>query len=316
MDGDRRCGVVKIVEARQFSRTMTGLGRPVWVCAACQFRATYREGLVCLAPEIMEAPTGYDPKFFDELVKFEESNFWFVNRARLIAVLMRTHFPQAANFLEIGCGTGSVLMALREAFPNLNLSGSEQYPRGLVFARRRLDDGVTLVQMDARHILARDEFDVIGAFDVIEHIREEEDVLAEIRAALKPGGGTIISVPQHPWLWSPADDAACHQRRYARGELEAKLARAGLRVLQSTSFNALSLPLMIASRTNMNLRARHESKPDPFSEFNIGPSLNRALSSVLRLEVALTSAGIRWPLGGSRSSWRSDPLEHAPHGPP
>jgi SAM-dependent methyltransferase len=167
------------------------------------------------------------------------------------------------------------------------------------FARRRLGDGVTLVQMDARRIPAREEFDVTGAFNVDEHIREDEAVLAEIRAALKPAGGAIISVPQHPWLWSPADDAALHQRRYARGELEAKLERAGLRILHSTSFNTLLLPLMLASRTLMNLRARR-TKPDALAEFNIALSLNRALSAVLRLEVELISAGMRWPLGGSR----------------
>ena len=270
-----------------------------WACTACRFRATQCEGLVCLAPEIIEAASGYDPKLFGELVRFEESNFWFVNRAHLIAGLIRKNFPTARNFLEIGCGTGSVLLALRKSLPKLNLTGSELYPRGLLFARRRLGDGVTLVQMDARFIPARSEFDVIGAFDVVEHIREDEDVLAEIHTALKPGGGAIISVPQHPWLWSPADDAALHQRRYGRGELEAKLRRAGLRVLWSSSFNALLLPLMMASRTIMKLRARR-SKTDALAEFNIAPSLNRVLSAVLRLEVGLTLAGMRWPFGGSR----------------
>jgi SAM-dependent methyltransferase len=271
-----------------------------WVCPACRFCTTYREGLACLAPEIIEAAGTYDPELFGELIRFEESNFWFVNRARFITGLIRKHFPRAGNFLEIGCGTGSILLALRKALPKLNLTGSDPYPHGLAFARRRLGGSVTLVQMDARLIPARSEFDVIGAFDVVEHIREDEDVLAEIRNALKPGGGTIISVPQHPWLWSPADDAACHQRRYARGELERKLERAGLRVLWSTSFNALLLPLMMASRTIMNLRAYRHARPDPWAEFRIAPWLNRALSSVLRLELSLTAAGIRWPLGGSR----------------
>lgn len=275
-----------------------------WACVACQFRVTRREGFACLAPEIIDSATGYDPKLFDDLVRFEESNFWFVNRARLIEALLRKYFPKAREFLEIGCGTGSVLLALRKALPEINLTGSEQYPRGLVFARQRLGESATLVQMDARLIPAREEFDIIGAFDVIEHIREDEDVLAEIRVALKPGGGTIIAVPQHPWLWSPADDAALHQRRYARGELEAKLERAGLRVLYSTSFNALLLPLMMASRTIMNFRAWRGTEPDAMAdvmaEFNIAPSLNRVLSSLLRFEVGLTFAGIRWPLGGSR----------------
>jgi SAM-dependent methyltransferase len=271
-----------------------------WACTACQLRVTRHEGFACLAPESLAAPSGYDPELFAEYVKFEESNFWFVNRARLITALLRKYFPEARDFLELGCGTGSVLLTLRRSLPNLNLSGSEQYPRGLVFAHRRLGESVTLVQMDARRILARDEFDVIGAFDVIEHIRDDEDVLAEIRAALKPKGGTMIAVPQHPWLWSPADDAVLHERRYARGELEAKLERTGLRVLHSTSFNALLLPFMLASRTIMNFRAWRHTAPDVMAEFNIAPWLNRALLSILRLEVGLIEAGIRWPLGGSR----------------
>jgi SAM-dependent methyltransferase len=266
---------------------------------ACQFRLTYREEFVCLAPETLQSPSGYDQKLFGELVRFEESNFWFVNRARLIAELVRKHFPIANNFLEIGCGTGSVLLALRKALPHLKLTGCEQYPLGLVFAHRRLGNGVTLVQMDAHRIPAREEFDVIGAFDVVEHIREDEDVIAEIRTALKPGGGAIISVPQHPWLWSPTDDAAFHQRRYACGELEAKVERAGLRVVQSTSFNTLLLPMMMASRILMKVRA-WRTTPDVLAEFKIAPALNRFLSTVLRLEVGLISAGIRWPLGGSR----------------
>jgi SAM-dependent methyltransferase len=272
---------------------------PDWVCMACQFRLTYREEFVCLAPETLQCPSGYDQKLFGELVRFEESNFWFVNRARLIAELVRKHFPIANNFLEIGCGTGSVLLALRKALPQLKLTGCEQYPLGLVFAHRRLGNGVMLVQMDAHRIPAREEFDVIGAFDVIEHIRDDEDVLAEILAALKPGGGAIISVPQHPWLWSPTDDAAFHQRRYACGELEAKVERAGLRVVQSTSFNTLLLPMMMASRILMKVRA-WRTTPDVLAEFKIAPAFNRLLSAVLRLEVRLISAGIRWPLGGSR----------------
>ena len=273
---------------------------PDWICPACQRCVTLREGFVSLAPEMIATSTTYDPKLFTCLLTFEESNFWFVNRARLIVALMRKWFGGADNFLEIGCGTGSVLLAVRKAFRQLQLLGTEQYPSGLVFARQRLDTDVTLLQMDARAIPAREEFDVIGAFDVLEHIPDDEDVLAQIRTALKPGGGAIISVPQHPWLWSPADDAACHQRRYSRGELKTKLERAGLRVLESTSFNALLLPVMIGSRAIMRARARGGGRPDPMSEFNIGRFSNRILSSVLRLEVALTSVGIRWPLGGSR----------------
>lgn len=59
-------------------------------------------------------------------------------------------------------------------------------------------------------------FDVIGAFDVIEHIEEDEKVLANLARAIVPGGALLITVPQHRWLWSATDDYACHVRRYTR----------------------------------------------------------------------------------------------------
>jgi SAM-dependent methyltransferase len=244
--------------------------------------------------------TGFDLQNFSTLVKFEQSNFWFVNRARLITALMQKYFPRARELLEIGSGTGSVLLALRTAFPQLTLVGSEMHLRGLAFARQRLGPGVVLLQMDARRIAARDEFDVIGAFDVIEHIAEDEQVLNEIFAALKRGGGTIIAVPQHPWLWSPEDDAAFHQRRYARGELEAKVEKAGFRIWDSTSFNCLLLPLMVASRLVTILRVQHGTGREQLAELKVGNWLNRVLSSVLRVEVNLACAGVSWPVGGSR----------------
>ena len=273
---------------------------PHSACDKCEFAVPLVDGIPCLAPELADTPLGFDLQHFSTLMKFEQSNFWFVNRARLITSLIQKYFPEACDFLEIGCGTGSVLLALQTALPQLILAGSDLHSCGLAFARQRLGPGVVLLQMDARRIAARGQFDVIGAFDVIEHVAEDEQVLSEIFAALKPGGGTIIAVPQHPWLWSPEDDAAFHQRRYARGELETKLEKAGFRVWNSTSFNCMLLPLMVASRLVMILRARHGIGHEPLAELKIGGRLNRALSSVLSLEVILTCAGLRWPAGGSR----------------
>jgi SAM-dependent methyltransferase len=271
-----------------------------WSCSGCSFIVLHRDGIPCLGSEPADSPAGFDPRLFATLGKSEESNFWFVNRAKLIVLLLQKYFPNARRVLEIGCGTGSVLLALRTAFPRLSLTGSELLPAGLAIARDRVGLHVLLLQMDARSIPAVEEFDVIGAFDVLEHIKEDEQVMSQIYSALEPGGGTIIAVPQHPWLWSPADQAACHQRRYARGELEAKLRRAGFRILHSTSFNSFLLPLVIASRTAMILKARAATEIEPLSELQIPNWLNRTLSKVLNLELALTTIGVCWPIGSSR----------------
>lgn len=53
----------------------------------------------------------------------------------------------------------------------------------------------------------RKEFDTIGVFDVLEHVHEDEQILAQMHRAVHPdGGGIMLTVPQHPWLWSPTDE--------------------------------------------------------------------------------------------------------------
>ena len=266
-------------------------------CQVCGFQIVRYSGFLCFAPELIDRAEGFDPALFEMLARIEETNFWFVNRARLIVALLQRYFPAARNVLEIGCGTGSVLLALQRAMPNLRLAGSELHPGGLQIARKRLGD-VLLVQMDARRIPARSEFDVIGVFDVIEHINDDDAVLEQMHAALKPGGGLIVTVPQHRWLWSKTDDAAHHMRRYERGEMERKLDQtaSGFRILRSTSYTSLLLPVMILSR----LLRRGRSEADPFAELQVSGWLNRALSSVLWLEIGLTRSGLNWPIGGSR----------------
>jgi SAM-dependent methyltransferase len=249
------------------------------------------------APQLADTVSGMDPVHFDELSRLEAGYFWFVARSELIVGLADRYFPHARRFLEIGCGTGTVLRDLAASRRWERLVGSELHPAGLVHARQRLPTGVEFVQMDARNIPADGVFDLTGAFDVIEHIADDERVLRGLRAATRDGGGTIIAVPQHPWLWSRADDLAHHERRYRRGEPEEKLRRNGFEILFSSSFTAVLLPLMAASRLKGGGK---QLEQDPFREFRINPRLNALLTAILRAEVRLTLAGWKWPAGGSR----------------
>jgi SAM-dependent methyltransferase len=203
--------------------------------------------------------------------------------------------------LEIGCGTGFVLAAFAQARPWLRLIGSEIHPSGLRFARQRLGDRAEFVQMDARIIPASDAFDLVGAFDVLEHIFEDEAVLSAVFSALAVGGGFIAAVPQHPFLWSEADEAGDHVRRYRRGELEAKLRAAGFDILFSTSYNAALLPVMILNRLARSRRpaTQHEQR-SPEQEMNLPPAINSVFRAILEAEVTLTLRGVSWPAGGSR----------------
>ena len=238
---------------------------------------------------------GFSPDYFAEVFQLESGNYWFRSRNRLLTWALGCYFPKASRLLEIGCGTGFVLSGFQQAFPHLELFGSELFSEGLDFACQRLP-GVSLLQMDARSIPYDREFDVIGAFDVLEHIDDDELVVEQMFRATKPGGGVILTVPQHQFLWSIVDEHAFHKRRYARRDLVGKMDRAGFRVIRSTSFVSALLPLMLLSR-----RRRHmtRAKYDPLAEYNINKTLNSALEKVLDMERFAIEKGASFPAGGS-----------------
>jgi ubiquinone/menaquinone biosynthesis C-methylase UbiE len=234
----------------------------------------------------------YDAALFEALASVEPESFWFRARNRLIVSTLRRHFPEGRSLLEVGCGTGFVLEALREAFPDWRLVGCEVYEAGLQVARARLS-GVELLQADARALPWRDELDVVGAFDVLEHVEEDEAVLAEMHAASRQG--IILLVPQHPRLWSAMDDVAHHVRRYSRRDLVAKVRTAGFRVEQATSFVSSLLPAMVLSRVARRVSAKSY---DPVAELQPG-RLNGVFERILDGERRLIERGVSLPAGGS-----------------
>jgi SAM-dependent methyltransferase len=266
-----------------------------WRCPQCGFEPPRIGGYPAFAPEHARGAIGYDPAQFAELARLEANNFWFRARNRLITWAIGRFFPGARNLLEVGCGTGFVLAGIAAAFPALKLAASEAASEGLAFSAARAP-GASLMQMDARRIPFRGEFDVVGAFDVIEHIEDDRAVLAELSAAAVPGGGVLISVPQHPKMWSEYDVRAGHVRRYRARELRSMTKEAGLEIVRMTSFVSVLLPLMYLSRLMQRAPA---AGYDPLVELRIAPWLNRILEGALDAERALIKAGLNLPVGGS-----------------
>ena len=266
-------------------------------CSHCGYVPAVIDGFIAYAPELALQAPGYDPEHYHHLAILEAGNFWFKARNRLILWLFGKHFPEARNYLEIGCGTGYVLSAISKSFPNLKSHGSEIFVEGLAIAAQRAPKAFVF-QMDARQLPFANAYDVIGAFDVIEHIQDDMCVLGQLGQALRSGGGLILTVPQHPWLWSAQDDFAHHVRRYRVGELEGKLAESGFVVRWSSSFVSLLLPVLALSRLARRKKAGPEC--DPFAEFKLPRWLNACLLGIMRTEIALLKAGIRFPAGGSR----------------
>ncbi len=263
---------------------------PSWICPSCGFAPPVLDDIPRFVVPLNN--DGFDPATFDKLVELEHGSFWFRSRNRLLVWAVERYFPTARSFFEIGCGTGYVLEGLHRALPHLRVVGAELHGEGLQHASQRVPS-VELLQMDARRIPFDSEFDLIGAFDVLEHIDDDERVLDELGAAVKPGGGILITVPQHPWLWSASDDYGEHKRRYRRAELVAKVTAAGFEVRRITSFVSLLLPVMAMVRLYGRIR-----RPDPASELTVTRA-DSALERVLDLERALIAHDKDLPFGGS-----------------
>lgn len=277
-------------------------------CPHCNMSIDVKQGIEVYAPEYLDESEGFKAEYFDELFKWERYNFWFRARNTILSWAFKKHTKSKGKILEIGCGNGFVLDGLRTTMTEAELNGSEIFLNGLKHAAKRLP-GVKLMQMDARNIPFVDHFDAIGAFDVLEHIQEDEAVLAQIHNALLPGGHLILSVPQHMWLWSKMDDYACHFRRYTAAELTTKFEKAGFKIERSTSFVFFLLPAMLASRMfkkNIDLK-----NLDASSELRMNPVLNAVFYQIMKLEAVLIKIGLNFPIGGSRLIIARKPNEKA-----
>jgi len=251
------------------------------------------------------APT-YAPLFFRRLVEVEDRHFWFVARNRLLRSLVSRlleSVPGRARILEVGCGNGNVLRTLGTLGRPALVVGMDLFVEGLHLARRRVSSPLVLAHVEKRPFSR--PFDLVGCFDVLEHLENDEEILWSLRAALPPAGALVLTVPAHPWLWSDFDTASHHRRRYEEGELRAKLLRAGFDVEFLSPFMTLLLPLallvrrlrpQVSSRDGLDLEMvyRRASR-----DLRVVPILNGLLKAALALEAAWIGARRRLPFGTS-----------------
>ena len=269
-----------------------------YICPVCGNSPETLYGYLSFAPELSTCNEGFNTECFASLAELEIGNFWFESRNQLLIWALDRYFSNTDTFFEIGCGTGYVLSGIQRTFLGKRLFGSDIYSQGLIYAEQRLPN-VAFYQMDARKIPFESEFDVIGAFDVIEHIEEDEIVLSQMHKALKSKGGVMLTVPQHQGLWSNSDIIACHKRRYSKKSLKKKVEKAGFRILRLTSFISFLLPLMTLSRLRFKWQLGTMMQQDSGCELRQPRLINWLLTKICSLERRLIINGAEFPAGGS-----------------
>ncbi|MBG0813552.1 bifunctional 2-polyprenyl-6-hydroxyphenol methylase/3-demethylubiquinol 3-O-methyltransferase UbiG [Planomonospora sp. ID82291] len=179
------------------------------------------------------------------MVELEDRHWWFRERRAILRRELRRLQPRG-RALDVGAAGGGNTRVLAElGYDALVADASEA---AVEAARRR---GLKAVHADARDLpMESGHFDVVTAFDVLEHIAEDHLAAEELARVLKPGGTALIAVPCDMSLWSAHDDAVGHVRRYAREDLVGVVEKAGLTVERVWSWNVLLRPVVVRRRRN------------------------------------------------------------------
>ena len=222
-----------------------------------------------------------DPAVYANMAAVQDRHWWYVGRRRILASeIARLTTPKGASILDAGCGPGANLAMLSQFGA---VSGMELDPGARAHASAMGYDVVDGRLPGAPFDDA--SFDLVGAFDVIEHIEDDAGAVGDLARLLRPGGRLIATVPAHPWLWSAHDVKHHHFRRYREADFLHLFAAAGLVPIRRSHINAALFPAAAIVRLLRNaIQGQGKGKADDA----MPPApLNALLSAVFGAEASI-----------------------------
>ena len=221
----------------------------------------------------------------------EKDYWWHVGRLAIIDLQLRKHIGfRKQKILNIGCGTGGTVSVLQQYGTVVNVDVSAEALRLL---RRNGYKGQRVV--GHKLPFADGEFDVVVAFDVLEHIEHDQAALLEWRRVLNDRSGKLlITVPAYQWLWSSHDVSLQHFRRYTVSKLAWDVNKTGFAPVFKSYAITFSLPLVAGFRFLNKLTGRELD--DKASYVTLPNAVNGIFIFILKCESRLLQ-WIRLPFG-------------------
>lgn len=199
----------------------------------------------------------------------ETRHWWYRERRTIISRELR-RLGEPGRAIEIGAAGGGNSLVLQAG--GWDVLATEYIAEGVEIARSR---GLNAIQADARNLpVGSDLYDLVIAFDVLEHIEEDYLAAGEMYRVLRPGGSALIAVPCDMALWSAHDVASGHVRRYTRQTLTELAEKAGFSIDRIWSWNVLLRPVVA-------MRRKSTTGSDVV---HLNPVVNAALGAVIKME--------------------------------
>ncbi|MBN8565953.1 MAG: class I SAM-dependent methyltransferase [Flavobacteriales bacterium] len=148
------------------------------------------------------------------------------------------------KILEIGCGIGNISEFFIQDSQDIVLSDLRENYLEIVskkFTNPTIKINLIDPEFDTKYDEIIGTFDTVFALNVIEHIEDDKQAIANCKKLLKKGGNLIILVPAYQFLFNNFDKELEHFRRYTRKKIETVIAENHLEIVNSFYFNFIGI---------------------------------------------------------------------------
>jgi SAM-dependent methyltransferase len=226
--------------------------------------------------------------YYSVYYQMERSHWWFKVREKILISQIQKHVTIGShsplNILNVGVATGRTTEFLSQFGEVASL---EYDPDCCQFLREKLQ--MNVIQGSVLDLpFQNDQFDLVCAFDVIEHVEDDQKAVEELYRVCKPGSHVFVTAPAFMELWSSHDLVNQHYRRYRLPEIKGLFKRFRGEIAFKSYFNSLLFPPIYLFRKISGLfKSSHSVPSSDFENFTPSLLLSKILFSLFNLEVHL-----------------------------
>ncbi len=230
------------------------------------------------------------PAAYRIMEESEDTYWWYRARRDIISHLILRTIPAGELIVDYGSGTGGTSALLQDL--GYRVLAADISDEALAKCKLR---GLSTIDLTERS-LDDCSADCILAGDVLEHVKDDVELLKTFRRALRPNGTLIVTVPAYEFLWSGEDYVSDHWRRYTRRRLKQQIRSAGFECVWCSYYNTLLFPAVLLTTLAKRVffpREMYSSNVKPLTRWQ-----NQVLYRVFASEGHLLKP-LRFPLGAS-----------------